>query len=222
MLETILDLLFPRRCGGCGRTGHTWCPNCEIRLRRLRSRCPLCGGPSARCPLCAQQPLPLKVRSYAYYEGPVGKAIVRLKYKPDRSLGRAMASWLAEVYRAASWNAGLVVPVPLSDGRKKARGYNQVSLISDALGMALGIPHSESALARVRETPSQVGLEPHQREHNVAGAFCASKEEVVGKRVLLVDDLFTTGATLTACAEALGTAGAEETLGLTVARARSG
>jgi ComF family protein len=132
-----------------------------------------------------------------------------------------MAGWLAQLYYRNHWSASLIVPVPLADGRLKTRGYNQASLITNALGTALRIPQSESALKRVRETPSQVGMEQVERRQNVMGAFRASAEQVQGRQILLVDDLYTTGATLMACTEALIEAGAEQVLGLTVGRAWS-
>jgi ComF family protein len=129
-----------------------------------------------------------------------------------------MAEWLAELYRSVRWETALIVPVPLATGRLKSRGYNQVHLITNALGNALRVPQSENALTRVRDTPSQVGLEPFERRRNVVGAFRASSDHVSGKKVLVVDDLFTTGATLAACAAALKQAGAASVLGLTVGR----
>lgn len=228
MLEAFLDLVFPQRCAGCGRPGHRWCQSCDSQLQRLppsRGICHRCGAPTTASTLCAEcrtHALPLTVRSFARYRGPLRRAIVRLKYRPDRALGKLMGSWLAGLYRSTGWTVALIVPVPLADGRLKARGYNQVNLITNALGNALRIAQSDSALTRVRETPSQVGLEPIERRRNVMGAFCASSEHLRDKNVLVVDDLFTTGATLAACAAALNEAGAAKVFGLTVGRTWSG
>jgi ComF family protein len=133
-----------------------------------------------------------------------------------------MAAWLAEVCRREDWRPTLVIPVPLSPKRRRRRGYNQADLVAGALAGMLGLPVRSDALSRERETPSQVGLDPAARRRNVEGAFRALRAEVEGQVVLLVDDLFTTGATLASCAQALRAAGSSEVYGLTVGRATSG
>jgi ComF family protein len=133
-----------------------------------------------------------------------------------------MATWLAEICRREDWRPTLVIPVPLSPKRRRRRGYNQADLVAGALAAMLGLPVRPDALSRERETPSQVGLDPAARRRNVEGAFRALRAEVEGQVVLLVDDLFTTGATLASCARALRAAGSKEVYGLTVGRASSG
>ncbi len=109
--------------------------------------------------------------------------------------------------------------MPLAKQRERRRGYNQASLIASALAEVLGLPLENNGLSRVRETRSQVGLDPVSRLRNVQNAFKARPGSVEGHAVLLVDDLFTTGATLSACAAALTDAGAREVFGVTVGRA---
>jgi len=123
------------------------------------------------------------------------------------------------VVRAAGWSATCVVPVPLGRKRQRQRGYNQVGLIAQSLGKHLDMPVLSSALTRLRETPSQVGLTPAERRRNVAGAFSGEPSLIRERTPLLLDDVFTTGATLAACAGALREAGASQVFGLTVARA---
>jgi ComF family protein len=159
-------------------------------------------------------------RSYAWYEGPLAQALVHMKYRPNRKLSTMMAGWLADLYLREAWHVDLVTPVPLSENRLRQRGYNQAALISLAFAGSLGLRHSEKALVRVRETKSQVGLDGVGRFRNVQGAFRAIPEFVKEQRVLLVDDLYTTGATMSACAEALLDAGAKGVYGLTIGRAR--
>ncbi len=130
-----------------------------------------------------------------------------------------LAARLRDVYQAAGWTAACVVSVPLGKRRQRQRGYNQVGLIAQALGKHLNMPVLTSALARLRETPSQVGLTPAERQQNVAGAFGADPVQIRQRTTLLLDDVFTTGATLAACADALRRAGASQVFGLTVARA---
>ena len=225
-VQAGLDFLYPPRCAGCGAPGLDWCAACEASLRRLTGRlCPCCGAPRARegrCPACTHLDFPLTVRSFARYEGALTRAILQLKYRPNRRLVERMAAWLAEICRREGWRPTLVIPVPLSPKRRRRRGYNQADLVAGALADMLGLPVRSDALSRERETPSQVGLDPTARRRNVEGAFRALPGEVEGQVVLLVDDLFTTGATLASCARALRAAGSKEVYGLTVGRATSG
>lgn len=223
-LEAALDLLFPPQCVGCSSPGSVWCPSCGTRLQRLSGpMCGLCGRPVVEgdriCRTCAESPAGLISRSFAWYHAPLDAAILHLKYRPDRRLASLMGGWLAEVYRTAGWNADLITPVPLSAKRKRQRGYNQASLLGAALGRRTGLPLLDEVLVRRRETGTQVGLGPEERRENVSGAFEARREEVQEKAVIVVDDLYTTGATLGACASGLFEAGASRVYGLTVARA---
>ena len=222
-LEAALALLFPPHCAGCGQTKTIWCPECDRTLRRLSSHlCPQCGLPlrsRSTCLACSRHSLPLKVRSYATYEGPLGKALLQLKYSPNRLLAFQMSQWLAELLSRESWPVDLVVPVPLGKDRLRQRGYNQAGLIASELAKSQHLPYSNRALWRVRETLSQVGLDAIARMKNVRGAFSADSAIVGGKRVMIVDDLYTTGATLSSCAQALLQVGAVEVFGLTVGRA---
>ena len=222
--QTGLDLIFPPRCAGCGKPGTVWCTSCDGRLNRLEGRiCPRCGGKLPRsniCRNCSKNPLPLPVRSYALYEGPLIRALLQLKYRPNQRLADEMATWLKRLFQRESWSASMVVDVPLAVSRLRERGYNQVALIASALARMLELPYDAEALRRIRNTPSQVGLAPAERWLNVSGAFRSYLSNGTSQTVLLVDDLFTTGATMAACASALKASGVENIVGLTVARAR--
>jgi ComF family protein len=117
------------------------------------------------------------------------------------------------------WEIDLITPVPLGLARLAERGYNQSSLLARPLSLALHVPYRPQILSRVRETRSQVGLTAAERRENVSGAFVARSNGIMGRNVLLVDDVTTSGSTLDACAEALFTAGARQVYGLTLARA---
>jgi ComF family protein len=190
-------------------------------VRLTDAICPRCGKllAGSDCPFCRERRLPLRVRSYALYEGALARALLHLKYHPDRRLAGVMGSWLAEVVARERWQADMVVAVPLDAARQRQRGYNQANLIASAMAQRAQLPFAEDALQRTRHTPSQVGLGPDERWENVEGAFRARGESVRGRRVILVDDLCTTGATLSACARSMKSAGARRILGLTVGRA---
>ena len=219
-----LKLLFPPRCAGCRSLGAVWCRACDRSLIKIRGRiCPLCGRKQTSprpCAYCRRNPLPLCVRSYAMYDGPLLRALLHLKYRPNQRLARVFAEWLRELLRREQWHATVIAAVPLAASRQRQRGYNQVELIATALSRMIELPYDPEVLRRNRETPSQVGLDPAQRWVNVSGAFVACSPSEQMKTVILVDDLFTTGATLAACASALLENGTQQVFGLTVARAR--
>lgn len=219
-LEAGLDFIFPPRCAGCGQRGQLWCAGCDRQLKRLgRSGCPACGFPRVhpgRCPACEIGNL--SVRSYARYRPPLKQAILRLKYFPDRRLADLMAGWLVDLYQVWQLDSQVIIPVPLADARKRERGYNQVELIASAMARHLNVPVQAQSLLRVHETRSQVGLDPGERFENVQAAFSAESRFILNQRILLLDDLLTSGATLIGCAHALFEAGAAEVSCLTVGR----
>jgi len=159
------------------------------------------------------------LRSAAFFQGPLQKALHRLKYKRDIILADALGERLAVSSVLAGVPAGLVVPVPLAEERLHERGYNQAALLARTFAELRGLPWSARVLRRVRHTPSQVRLNAEQRRANVKDAFRAEGRALAGRTILLVDDVCTTGATLAACAAALLAGGAQSVWGLTLARA---
>lgn len=163
-----------------------------------------------------------RVRSHAAYDGALVRAIVMLKFERIEPLGAWFADRLAELIRreAETLVADVVVPVPLHRQRERERGYNQADLIAKPLAKLLGLPYRAVLLMRTRPRPDKQVLSLSERWESVRGAFATRPGSQVDKlRVLLVDDVVTTGATLDACAKALRGAGAKSVIGLTVARA---
>jgi len=219
-----IDLLFPPICAGCGKPGTRWCNDCQQRIKRIEGEyCQTCGQPllpGASCRTCELEPPPYRfLRSWALFESPLREALHRLKYRRDLGLGDALAQQMLEFVQNLHWPVEMMVPIPLSKSRLQERGYNQVALIARPLALALGLSYTPSALVRWRNTHSQVGLTRDERRENVRGVFRGMKEKVLGRNVLLLDDVATTGATLASAAEALLSAGAKQVYALTVARA---
>jgi ComF family protein len=159
------------------------------------------------------------MRSWVVYEGPIRLALHTLKYKRNITLGDTLARQLTPFVKGLDWPIEVVVPVPLGRKRLRERGYNQVGLIARPLASSNGWQYCPQALARARETRSQVGLTSVERQVNVKDAFCSEPARVSGKNILLMDDIVTTGATMSACASALVRAGARQVYALTLARA---
>jgi ComF family protein len=159
------------------------------------------------------------MRSWLIFEGPIRHAIHKLKYYRNMALGDALSKHLAEYVGTLGWPVDLVVPVPLGKKRIKERGYNQVGLVAMPLAEVNHWRYAPRAVVRSRETRSQVGLTVAERKENVSGAFLGETGIVSGAKILLVDDVATTGATLSSCAAALMDAGARSVYALTLARA---
>ncbi len=196
-------------------------------------RCAACDEPvpmlTAFCPSCAASLVPAVTSESgvfaAYvYGGALARAITRMKYEPRPELARPLG---ALAVRAAAPLSGrspdLVVPVPLHPSRLVLRGFNQASLLARPVARFLGAPVSVRALRRTRETAQQAGQGRIERARNVQGAFAVPRpESIEGRRVLLVDDVCTTGATIEACRAALLGAGSAEVQAVVVARAQVG
>ncbi|MDQ6919661.1 MAG: ComF family protein [Candidatus Dormibacteraeota bacterium] len=224
MLETLLDLLLPPRCGGCGRLGSLYCESCRRRTRHLEE--PICGRCGAEveharssCGCQARIPCLTRLRSAAAYEGPLEKAIHRFKYEGRRPLARPLALLLAERLAMDGIAGEVITWVPLHKQRHRRRGYNQAELLARELARLCGLP-TLAGLVRLRDTPAQVGLDRLRRQANMAGAFGWEGKKLARRSLLLIDDVATTGATLEACAGALKAAGAGAVIGFTVARVK--
>ncbi len=222
--QVLCDVLYPPLCVGCGQVGSAYCPACRLSAPLVNPPiCPLCGRPqgtSTLCVQCASNPLHIDgIRSVALFEGTVREAIHRLKYDYVRDLAVPLGEMLSGFWLQASLVGDVIVPVPLHARRLKERGYNQAALLALRLSQATGIPVDDRALRRNRYTVSQTGLTAQQRRRNVEAAFSCRDPGMAGKRVVLIDDVCTTGATLEACSEAMREAQAKSVWALTVARA---
>lgn len=220
--KQMLDLIYPPRCSGCGQDGTEWCAECAQKVVRLSEPQTLCLT-QYESPQTGMQPqdCPAEIQVYSYtrYAGPVIQAILALKYLPNMRLARVMADWLHGLLPHKCMHLDLLIAVPLSSKRRHKRGFNQVELITKQLAKMLQIPMARDAIRRTRDTGSQVGLHYKDRIANVDDAFVANRKLVQDKNILLVDDVTTTGATLIACSRAVFSSGAQNVVGITVARA---
>ncbi len=236
--DALASVLFPAPCRVCGDTLLTAsripiCGDCLDSLRPLSQPiCRQCGRPFVsplaglvphpQCRLCRKGTYAFDAaRSYGPYELPMVRAILLLKYSSVPPLGQWFAARLAEVAAREPeiFAADVVVPVPLHPTRLRERGYNQAELIAQPLAQRLSLPCRSYLLVRTKPRPNKLKLTRHERWETVRGAYAIREgAQVDNLRVLLVDDVFTSGATLDTCARALRRAGAAKILGLTVAR----
>ena len=218
----FIDILFPPRCGGCGASGSLWCVACQASVVFvLPPWCDKCGEPFVRglCSKCRAQPLLVEqIRSVAIFTGQLRQAIHRFKYERLSSLKVPFGILLADYWNAHSLTADWLTPVPLHPARERERGYNQSDLLAQGLSRRIGVPVLPAALHRTRRTAVQMQLNASERKQNVDGAFDCVEPRMRGARVIVIDDVCTTGATLDACAAALLQAGAMSVMGLTLAR----
>ena len=234
MLEGVADALFPWACVGCGAGADSpLCPECLGRVRWIAEPCcSTCGlpfptRPSRLCERCLKDPPPFRrLRAVACYgpseeaRDPLGIALRALKYGGRRALARSLSTLLADRFPYPGERFDVAAPVPLHVERLRARGFNQALLLAREPARRLGAPLDAGLLVRSRPTPSQVGLGERARRTNVRSAFALRPgRSVADKRVLLVDDVCTSTATVRACAHLLRRCGAESVDVLVASRA---
>lgn len=237
ILRRILDFFLPSSCSYCrspvgdSKVPH-FCSACWADFAPLFGPvCPGCGrpfespetlvhSPEHLCGSCRQAPPVFdQALSPGQFEGPLREAIHEFKYRPCRSLGRPLGDWMADRVRLIL-DVDMIMPVPLHFTRLRHRGFNQALLLARGMSERHRVPLCYDNLMRVRPTRPQVELTGEERIKNVKGAFSLRKPaEVDARHIVLVDDVFTTGATMQECAAVLKKAGAAQVTALTLARA---
>ena len=214
----LLDLALPATCPGCGVEGLPICARC---LPRVRGRVPLPPGTPFGLAEGPPEPL-LQLEWCAPFAGVVRRALHALKYAGERRLAEPLGEAVAARWRVAGVGGTVIVPVPVHEGRRRQRGYDQAALIATVAARELRMSSVE-AVVRIHATEAQYRLDRRHRADNVRDAFAVRREArraVAGRWVILVDDVVTTGATLCAAADALLDAGAAAVSAVTVARER--
>jgi len=212
LLNPVLELIYPTYCGGgCGRQGDVLCPECTDAFIYLDPAviCPICGrflGKALVCGQCVTHPHSFRSGSYGYsFEGPLREALHAFKFEGRKDVGRALVRGLAGRIADLSDAFDVVIPLPVTEKRLKKRGFNQSFIISEEISKVTGKPIEYSTLRKVRETLDQFALSREERRRNVKGAFASKPgaRQMKDMRVLLVDDLYTTGSTAGEACKAL-------------------
>lgn len=235
VLNDVSDIIFPPRCLGCAdilhpHRGQLFCPACKEKVKFITgSLCPVCGttfsdSPAAShlCGNCMENKTYFScARAVVSYETIILDAIHQFKYGNNISVGARLASFMANFSFPDVDFTGysLIIPVPLHIKRLRQRGFNQSLILARAIAKKWQIPVNFSLLKRHKFTETQTGLHKAERNKNIKGAFeVGDKKIIAGKNVILVDDVYTTGATINECARILTKAGAKKVAVLTLAR----
>lgn len=230
-LDALTRLLLPPRCLHCGApgaAGRDLCADCRGLLPHNACACPRCAlpipQPAPACGRCIKRPPPASMALAPFvYADPVDRWLPRFKFARDLAAGRVLAELLLEDPRLPALIDGIdaLVPLPLHRARLGERGYNQALELARPLARALDLPLRQDWLQRVRATAAQTGLDARARRRNLRGAFVADAA-MRGQRVLLIDDVITTGSSMLEASRACRRAGAVEIRVLAAARAPLG
>ncbi len=221
--SAILDLLFPSRCVICNKVGESFCVSCQSHIEKINLPiCIHCGRALATdtCSSCLSAPIQIDgIRSFAFFQGVMRDAIHRFKYSRRTELALTFGAMLKTYLSDHPLPVDVIVPVPLYPTQERSRGYNQSLLLANALAELVHLPVIASSLKRIRATRPQYNLNARERRENVHGAFVGD-DRVAGMRVLILDDVCTTGATMDECSIALKKSGARSVWGLALARGK--
>jgi competence protein ComFC len=231
-MNLILDILFPKKCAGCNKFGTYFCQSCIQNITQTDLVCPKCekaaiGGQTH--PICRRRYGLDGLWSLGIYQDPLRGAIKKLKYKGIKAVSIILVNIILEYWakyqpflldeiKKGQGKGWIVTAVPLHWYRENQRGYNQSSLVAVDLAYRMGLPYWE-VLKRTRYTKSQVKLKGRERHQNIKNAFSLNtKYQIQNTKVILVDDVWTTGSTLKECCFILKKAGAKKVWALTLAR----
>jgi ComF family protein len=223
--ETIKEIIFPKYCVSCRRAGSLLCQDCWPKISFIYEQiCPICRQPSIAGRThtgCATKWGIDGLISLTYYSGPIRGLIRQLKYRGATVTQELISRLLFEYVRHESiyLPPAIITPIPLHPHNLRRRGFNQAEIIATALSMQLSYPQVVDVVQRQRQTVSQTTLAKQQRQQNMRGAFRVSDgQQIKGADFILVDDVFTTGATLREATKTLKRAGASSVFGFTLAR----
>lgn len=226
----IFDLIYPKHitCNICSKdifddNANGICADCRKTLPKIIGQvCFRCGVPiysiDRYCDMCKKSKPYEEARSCYKYRDKIVTLIHNFKFHNAKHLAEDFAKDLCELYKKEKYNCDIIVPVPMTQSRLNLRGYNQSGLLANELGKLLNLPVDEQNLLKVKDTKSQVGLDFSERKNNLTDAFkTKDKKFFKGKKVLIVDDIFTTGATIECCAKALKKGLASQVFAITIA-----
>lgn len=222
----LLKFILPASCAACHTAGTPFCENCYQKLEWIEPPvCEHCGHSISReaalCASCRQAlSTTCSIRAVVRFAGPIRPAIHALKYGKQRGVAESLATIMIRGWKEWGSSVDIVLPIPLHVERYRMRGFNQSAEIAKPFAAAFQLPLNTNVIYRKTQTRPQVGLRKQARLENVRDAFYANSADVAGKKILLIDDVCTTGATLSAAADVLYQAGAVSVSAYALARAQ--
>ena len=234
--DFTLDLFFPKFCLGCQKEGTYLCDDCRMLLDISEHNYCLCNQKpsrlppdqkSGKCAKCQDKKLSGLYFALPYKEKALTKKLIyQFKYQPYlKDLSKTLASILIEHFVISGkntdeiWENSLLIPVPLDKNKLKARGYNQSEELARELSKVLQVSVVSDCLIKIKSTKSQMELSKEEREKNLEKAFkIKNPEKISGKKIFLVDDVYTTGSTMQECTKVLRQAGVKQVWGICLAR----
>jgi len=224
--KICLGILYPQTCCFCGKVSRNpICDSCAEKVEYISEPiCKKCGKPIWKeeqeyCKDCTEHQFEYEQgRSLWLHQGLVKKSIYQFKYHNRRIHGEWYAKELFRLYghKLKEWGIDCIIPVPLHKRKKRMRGYNQAEIVAKHLGQISGIPVDTKSVVRVRNTKAQKRLNNQERKQNLVNAFQVQKTWKMAKNVLVIDDIYTTGATINAVASVLKEKGARKVCFLTI------
>lgn len=225
--KIINEDIFPLNytCNLCDKevfNGEDFCEKCSSEIYEIKNRCNHCGRKTPfmvnYCESCKDKNLDFDMaRSLYDYSGNIPKIIHNFKYNEKPYLAQIFARKLKEIYFKEFITADIIICVPMTEKAERKRGYNQSELLAKYLSSEIGVEYSSKVCKKVKDTDRQATLNVTERAKNLQGAFKVYKEEIVGKSVLIVDDVLTTGATVNGISKLLKKKGANQVFVLTIA-----
>ena len=235
LYKTTCKILFPAniKCIACGddlkqKQDIEVCDKCMKQLEFIQEDacCQNCGAPilgeGKFCLNCKNEEKDFDIaRSVFIYKDKIKQLIAGLKYNNKPYISRTLGMFLVEKYKEMRWDVDMIIPVPLSESRRKWRGYNQAELLANVVSDSIGKPINTEALVKIKDTDSQAGLTLQERRKNLRSSFKITDRYIVkNKNILLIDDVLTTGSTASACAKALKKSRAKNVYVLTIAHGK--
>ncbi len=222
-IDRIIGILFPRRCPVCGEIvmpkGNMICPTCKKKVKLVKEpRCKKCGKSLVNketeyCYDCSKKNHSYKTGiSLFEYDEIMKDSVYRFKYKNKREYADYYIEEFMKRYKKQilNWEAEVLIPVPLHKSRYLFRGYNQAEVLAKKIGEELDLPMDKNLLIRQKKTVAQKGLNHKERAKNLQDAFHIDEKVVQYKKVILIDDIYTTGSTIEACTKVLNKKGVED------------
>lgn len=232
----LLDLFFPKFCLGCQREGFYLCQDCRALLEILDHDYCLCeknptqlssSQNTGKCDKCSEKKLSGLYFAIPYKENPLTRSLIyQFKYQPYlKDLAKTLASIIAEHFILSNkntddfWENSVLIPIPLDKEKLKTRGYNQSEELAKELSKIIQVPATTHNLVKIKKTKPQMESSKEERIKNLEGVFAIKNpEDFSGKKVFLVDDVYTTGSTMSECANVLLASGAKQVWGICIAR----